>query len=243
MAGKRVADYRELLRAGRWFRSISPAFQDALLDMATLRKVAPRELLFSRGEPCDAMYGVLEGKLRASGTDAEGKQALLTLVEPPGWVGEIPFFDDVPRTHDLTADVSSLVVRVPADRLLAYLETEPRYWRDFSRLLTAKLRLAFIVLEEGVLGTTRQKIARRLLWIADGYGQWTDRTYPLVEVSQGLLATMVSSSRQTVNAELNKLEAEGVVAVVYAGVEIKDFEALAAIARGAADEIPTKASG
>jgi CRP/FNR family transcriptional regulator, cyclic AMP receptor protein len=239
VAAKRVADYRELLRAGRWFRGLPAPFQDALVSMARLRKVATRELLFSRGQPCDAMYAVLEGKLRAYGTDAEGRQALLTIVEPPGWVGEIPFFDGIPRTHDLTADVPSLVAHVPADALLAFLDAEPRYWRDFALLLTAKLRLAFVALEDGVLSTLRQKIARRLVWIADGYGQWTDRTYPLIDLSQETLATMLSTSRQTINRELRKLEIDGVVGLSYGGVEIKDLEGLRALAAGAAREIPT----
>ncbi|MGO8998287.1 MAG: Crp/Fnr family transcriptional regulator [Polyangiaceae bacterium] len=202
MAGKKVADYRELLRAGRWFRGLPPAFQDAIVSMASLRRVVAREVLFSRGEPCTGMFGVLEGKLRASGTDGDGHEALLTIVEPPGWVGEIPLFDGLPRTHDLTADGPSLVVHVPAAPLLAFLDAEPRYWRDFSALLTAKLRLAFIAIEDGVLSSIGERVARRLVMIADGYGQWTDRTYPLVDVSQETLATMVSSSRQTVNQVL-----------------------------------------
>jgi CRP-like cAMP-binding protein len=241
MGQKRVADYRELLRAGRWFRGLPVPFQDALLSMATLRSVVPREVLFSRGEPGTAMYGVVDGKLRASGTDGEGKEALLTIVEPPGWVGEIPFFDGLPRTHDLIADAPSLLVQVPATPLLAFLDAEPRYWRDFSALLTAKLRLAFIAIEDGVLSSIGERVARRLVMIADGYGQWTDRTYPLIDVSQETLATMVSSSRQTVNQVLRKLETEGLVRLAYGGVEVKDLEGLRRAAKGNRDPIPTKA--
>ena len=240
MAARRVADYRELLRAGRWFRGLPTPFQDAILSMGTLRKVAARQVLFARGEACDAMYAVLEGKLRASGTDADGREALLTVVEPPGWVGEIPFFDGIARTHDLVAEIPSLVLRVGAEPLLAFLDAEPRYWRDFAVLLAGKLRLAFVAIEDGVLLTIRQKIARRLVWIADGYGQWTDRTYPLVEVSQEMLATMVSTSRQTVNQELRKLEAEQIERVAYGSVEIRDLEALRWVSRGATKEIPIK---
>jgi CRP/FNR family transcriptional regulator, cyclic AMP receptor protein len=239
-APKRVADCRELLRAGRWFRGLPAPFQDALLSMASLRRVERREVLFSRGQACTGMFGVVEGKLRASGTDAEGREALLTIVEPPGWVGEIPFFDGLPRTHDLIADTRSLLVHVPAAPLLAFLDAEPRYWRDFSALLTAKLRLAFIAIEDGALSSIGERIARRLVMIADGYGQWTDRTYPLVDVSQETLATMVSTSRQTVNQVLRKLEADGVVRLAYGGVEVLDLEALRREARGNRAVIPHK---
>ena len=84
------------MRAGRWFRGLPDAFQDALIAIGVLRKVTTAEVLFSRGQAFDGMFGVLEGQLRASGTDAQGNQAVLTIVEPPGWVGEIPLFDELP---------------------------------------------------------------------------------------------------------------------------------------------------
>src|SRR5580692_9697311 len=130
VASKRVADYRELLRAGRWFRGVPEPFQDALASIGVLREVHPGEVLFARGDSCNGMFGLLQGKLRASGTDEDGREALLTIVEPPGWVGEIPLFDGLPRTHDLTADGPARVVHVQQDPLFAFLEAEPRYWRD-----------------------------------------------------------------------------------------------------------------
>jgi CRP/FNR family cyclic AMP-dependent transcriptional regulator len=239
---KRVADYRELLRAGRWFRGLPEAFQDALVEMSHVREVVAHEVLFSRGAPSDGMFGVLQGKLRVSGSGGDGKQAVLTIVEPPGWVGELGFLDGIPRSHDLTADIDSLVVHVPTVPLLALLEANPRYWRDLSMLVTAKLRLAFIALEDAALSTPRERIARRLVMIADGYGQWTDRTYPLIDVSQETLATMVTSSRQTVNQVLRKLEIEGLVKLAYGGVEVLDLDGLRGAARGGASEIPLRPS-
>lgn len=234
-----MADYRELLRAGRWFRGLPEPFQDALIRMSHLREVVAREVLFARGAPGREMFGVLEGKLRVSGSGRDGKEAILTIVEPPGWVGEVGLFDGIPRSHDLTADVDSLLVHVPADALLAFLDAHPRHWRDFSGLVTAKLRLAFIALEDAALSTPRERVARRLVMIADGYGQWADRTHPLVDVSQETLATMVASSRQTVNQVLRRLEADGLVRLAYAGVEVLDLHGLRAAARDSVSRIPT----
>jgi CRP-like cAMP-binding protein len=198
--------------------------------MSHLREVVAREVVFARGSPSAEIFAVLQGKLRVSGSGG-GKEAVLTIVEPPGWVGEVAFLDGNPRSHDVTAEVDSLLVHVPAGPLLAFLDAHPRHWRDLSSLVTAKLRLALIALEDAALSTPRERVARRLVLIADGYGQWTDRTYPLVDISQETLATMVSSSRQTVNQVLRKLEADGLVKLVYAGVEVVDLEGLRAAAR------------
>jgi CRP/FNR family cyclic AMP-dependent transcriptional regulator len=226
MARKKVADYRELLRLGRWFRSLPDPFQEALVGMSTLRELPARAPLFRRGETNTGMFGVLDGQLRASGTDDDGKTALLALVEPPNWVGEIPLFDDLPRSHDLSAETDALVVHVPHEPLLAFLEQEPRYWRDMSQLLTSKLRLAFAAIEEAQLLPIAARLTRRLVLIAEGYGEWTQGTRREVGVSQETLAMMLATSRQTVNQVLRSLEAKGWVRLAYGRVEIVDLKEL-----------------
>jgi CRP/FNR family transcriptional regulator, cyclic AMP receptor protein len=226
MPSKRVADYRELLRAGRWFRGLPQPFQDALVAMATLREVRPGNVLFARGDESNGMFAVLEGQLRACGVDDDGKQALLTVVEPPSWVGEIPLFDGLPRTHDLVADSEGLVVHVPQQPLLAFLDREPGCWRHLALLLTAKLRLAFASMEDAQRLPLGARVTRRLVLIAEGYGEWSDRSAREVGVSQETLAAMLSTSRQTVNQVLKGLEASGLVKLQYGRVEIVDLDGL-----------------
>ncbi len=224
---KQVADYREHLRAGRWFRGLPEPFQDALIGMSRVRRAAAREIVVHEGSPCNEILAVLEGKLRVSRRDArDGKEAVLIIVEAPNWCGEIGLFDMSPRTHDVTAEEDSLLVHVPADALLAFLEQEPRYWRDLSRLIVAKLRLACLGLEDAALSTVSERVAHRLVMIAEGYGEWADRSYPRVKVSQETLATMVSSSRQSVNRALRTLEKRGLVRLAYGGIELLDVDGL-----------------
>ena len=226
MTTRRAADYRELLRAGRWFRGLPLPFQDALVAMAHVREVYPGNFLFSRGQPSNGMFAVLKGQLRASGTADDGKLAILTVVEPPSWVGEIPLFDGLPRTHDLVADSEGLVIHVPQEPLLAFLDREPRYWRNLAVLLTAKLRLAFASMEDAQRLPIAARLRHRLVLIAEGYGEWSDRSVREVGVSQETLAAMLSTSRQTVNQVLKGLEAQGLVKLQYGRVEIVDLAGL-----------------
>src|SRR5256885_17058284 len=62
------------------------------------------------------LYAVARGALSISGTAACGEQArtaLLTLVEPPMWLGEIALFDGAERTHDAQAATACTVLHVP----------------------------------------------------------------------------------------------------------------------------------
>jgi CRP/FNR family cyclic AMP-dependent transcriptional regulator len=118
------------------------------------------------------------------------------------------------------------VVHVPREPLFAILEAEPRYWRDLALLLTAKLRLAFIGMEDTMLLPASARLIRRLVLITEGYGEWSDHRTHQVEVSQETLATMLAVSRQTVNHLLKALEAEGLVRLKYGRVEILDLKGL-----------------
>jgi CRP-like cAMP-binding protein len=62
--------------------------------------------------------------------------------------------------------------------------------------------------------------------IAEGYGEWSDRSAREVGVSQETLAAMLSTSRQTVNQVLKGLEASGLVKLQYGRVEIVDLDGL-----------------
>lgn len=231
MAAKTPRDYRELLRAGRWFRAIDPALQDALLDAASLKQLAANELLFARGDAPSGLYAVVDGAVRISGIGESGKEALLTMTLPPAWFGEISVFDELPRTHDAVAEQDSVLVHVPQAAMHAIFAAEPKYWRELGLLVAGKLRLTFLAMEDAALFPIPVRLARRLVMIAEGYGEWHDKKSRVIEVSQEQLAMMLSASRQTVNQQLKELEARGIVRVSYGSIEILDGAALRATAQ------------
>lgn len=225
MALRTARDYRELLRSGRWFAALPDALQEALLGPASLRRLAAGERLFCRGDAPSGLYAVVDGGVRISGSAATGRELLLTLLEPPSWFGEISVFDGQPRTHDAVAEGEALLVNVPQAALEALLAAEPRWWRELALLVTMKLRLAFVAMEDTALLPVGVRVARRLALMAEGYG---DREHQrrTVALSQEQLASMLSISRQTANQHLKELEARGLVRLAYGEIELVDLDGL-----------------
>ncbi|HSX70933.1 MAG TPA: Crp/Fnr family transcriptional regulator [Pseudomonas sp.] len=215
------AIYRSLLESGQWFSHLPQALCDALLSEARLLQLEPGQRLFRRGDPPCGLYAVLEGMMRVGAVSRDGKEALLTLVEPPYWFGEISLFDGQPRTHDAYAEGPARLLQVPQAALLALLAREPAYWRDFALLMSQKLRLAFIALEEMSLLPAAPRLARRLLMMAEGYGETDPRS--VLHLAQEPLALMLGLSRQTTNQILKDLEARGALRLTYGGIEIADL--------------------
>ncbi len=251
MPHQALADPRHwlaLLQAGVWFAQLSPPLRDALMEAARVRQLAAGEALFRRGDAPCGLYAVLEGAVRISGTGGssdDSREVLLTLLEPPHWFGEVSLFDGQPRTHDAVAEGATRLLQVPQPALMQLLQREPAHWREFGLLMSHKLRLAFVALEEAASLPVAQRLARRLVMMAEGYGVRRDAQQGAhrrsLAVSQEQLSMMLAVSRQTINQNLKELEARGVLRLNRGGLEIADMAALQRLAgyAGATVQAPT----
>ena len=217
--------WRTRLACGHWFSHLPEPFQHSLLAQARQRQLAAGQTLFKRGDPPCGLYAVLDGALRISAVNEHGKEALLSLVEFPYWFGEICLFDGLPRTHDACAVGPCTLLQVPQQALLNILNESPQYWRDLALLMSQKLRLSLINIEQLSLMPASMRLAHRLLMIVEGYGE-AEYSKSVLQLPQEDLAAMLSLSRQTTNALLKDLQAQGIVRLGYGEIEILDAQRL-----------------
>jgi CRP/FNR family transcriptional regulator, cyclic AMP receptor protein len=220
------------LERSAWFRAAPPALRAQLVELGQTRCLAVGERLFSRGDPDSGLYCVLDGLIRIGAASVAGKEALLALIEPVNWFGEIALFDGGARTHDAYAERASTLFYVPRAALLALLDRNPAYWQTLGLLLTHKLRLAFDAIEEAALLPAAQRVARRLLLMSGGYGA-AGASRRVLKVAQEDLAMMLALSRQTTNQILRRFETQGALSLRYAEIEIVDTHMLASFAHAA----------
>ncbi|MBK8972626.1 MAG: Crp/Fnr family transcriptional regulator [Hahellaceae bacterium] len=221
---------RSLLRSP-WFASLPRELQAALQARGVCRAFAPGERIFSRGDAPCGLYTVLDGAVRITAFSEHGKEAILTLIEAPQWFGEITLFDAGTRTHDARAEPSTRLWQIPQAALNQLLQARPDYWQHFGRLLTEKLRLAFIALEDAALYPAPVRLARRLLQMSqsgvtgDNAGTRTSLALP-----QEVLGAMLGISRQTTNQILRDLEAQGLITLSRSMITLVDLPGLRTMA-------------
>lgn len=226
--------YLPTLRAGRWFSALAPQFADLLLALAQPRSLETGEALFLRGDALEGgLFAVVRGSIGFSGVGGQSEQAreaLLTRMGPATWFGEIALFDGSPRTHDAHAMEPSVVLQVPRQPLLDWLQQHPAHWHDLGVLMSGRMRAAFAALEDLALMPAPQRLARRLVAMARGYGERLDDVpaRPRLDITQEQLARMLSISRQTTNVLLQGLQARGLIRVQRGEIEILQWQALCA---------------
>ncbi|TAK93887.1 MAG: Crp/Fnr family transcriptional regulator [Aquabacterium sp.] len=220
------AAQRELLLSDIWLSQVPSALADALMSQGMIKTLRDGETLFLRGEPVDGLYAVLDGGFHITGVTRDGREAMLSLIEPPMWFGEIALFDRLPRTHDAVAVGPTALLFVPLGTLDVILDAQPLWWRHFGKLMAFKVRMAFIALEDLSIVQPAERLARRLVWLTYCAVTGGEVGRCKLTIKQTQLALMVALSRQTVNQLLRALEERGVIRLSYGLIEVLDLVAL-----------------
>lgn len=217
---------RKALWSESWRDIASPELTAALTALGQRRRLGDGQMLYTRGERGAELIGVVSGLIRLIGLTPDGHEGLLGLYRPGSWFGEVSLFDELPRPTDAIAVGDTEVLIVPAAMLHAALEQNPRWYRDFARVLCHKLRLALTHIESTMLPVS-VRIGLRLLDLAEAYGKPVDAG-TLIDLSlpQEDLARMLGLTRQSVNKELRGLQAQNWLRLHRGRITLSDAGAL-----------------
>ncbi|OMG52337.1 hypothetical protein BJN45_13550 [Azonexus hydrophilus] len=215
-----------IIRSGSWFSSLPTGLQGELIAMSRVLRLTHGQCLFARGALADGLFSVIEGSIRITTVSEDGREAILNFFEAPHWFGEITLFDGNRRTHDAHSEGESCVLHLPLAPLQALLEREPRHWQELGRLLTHKIRYLLTLFDDAALQPAQVRLARRLLAIAEGYGEPKGDAGDSIRISQEQLGQMVAVTRQTVNLILRRFEAAGILRIGRSDIRILDLAAL-----------------
>ncbi|WP_422096406.1 Crp/Fnr family transcriptional regulator [Variovorax sp.] len=194
--------------------------QQQLLAVAHRRTLARGESLFHKGSSPDALFGVVAGSLRVSVVAPGGREAVIAMLEPGHWFGEVSLLVGRERVYDTCAvEPTEMAVVAAADfhRLVA---AQPDVHMAFTRLVCLRLRQALAWIDDVILMPLPVRLAHRLLALdtREGAGEGP----VLLGVSQEDLSFMLGVSRQSVNRQLKLWEEDGTLRVRYRGIELLD---------------------
>jgi len=233
LAGKIV------LQRSPLFRGLAPPALERIAALATQRNFGTGEIVCSQGDPGDALYAVVTGRIRISSGAADGREIFLNIMEPGDSFGEIALLDGGTRTATAVAMVASELVSLRRDHLLALLEREPRVALELLRLCGERLRWTSGLLEDAALLDAPARLAKRLLSLGQLHGERSGSGYTL-RISQEDLANFLGVSRQAVNQQLQAWKAQGWIALGRGSVTVLDDQAVRNAAQACAPRPPAR---
>ncbi len=216
---------RMMLQRSPLFRDLASATFERIAALATQRAYRRGEIVFTHGDPGDALFAIVTGKIRISTGSAAGREIFLNIMEPGDTFGEIALLDGGPRTATATAITAAELVSVRRGPLFELLEREPKAALELLRLAGQRLRWTSGLLEDAILLDAPARLAKRLLSLCELHGE-DGRDGRRIRISQEELANFLSVSRQAVNEQLQDWKARGWVALGRGTVEVLDAGAL-----------------
>jgi CRP/FNR family transcriptional regulator, cyclic AMP receptor protein len=221
-----------LLERNRLFRGLAASTLQQIGSLSVRRPYPAGAIIFSQGDPGDALYGVVTGKVRISASAPDGKEMFLNIMEPGDTFGEIALLDGNPRTATASATADCELLVIMRDPFLALLQREQGLAIHLLRLLCQRIRWTSGLAEDSALLALPARLARRLLSLGKLHGHPVLKGVHLA-ISQEDIARFLGVSRQVVNQYLQTWKANGWVELGRAKMTILDEQALQRTAESA----------
>ncbi len=222
-----VSDRRALLREHFLLKALSDDELDRMLRFSSVQSYKPGEVIFRKGDPGEGMMAVLKGQIRIGVMSAEGKELIHNIINPGQVFGEIALLDGKERSADAVAIVPTDVLVVLRRDFLPFLESDAKLCIRLMTVLCEKLRQTSELAEDFMFLELRQRLAKRLVRLAQLYGRpWRRGVIINFRLPQRELAAMMGTSRESINKQLREWVEAGWLTVDRGNIAIHDLDAL-----------------
>jgi CRP-like cAMP-binding protein len=164
-------------------------------------------------DKADHVFLLAKGLVKVSHITADGKESILTFVEPGELFGELAIFDGNPRGELVTAMQPSIVVMIPTEALHRLMNERADVSLCITKLVGLRRQRIERRLKNLLFLSNRDRLVHLLLELAEQFGVHTEDGIRLrIKLSHQELANLIGSTRESVTVVLGQLKAEGTVA-------------------------------
>jgi CRP/FNR family transcriptional regulator, cyclic AMP receptor protein len=238
----RVSREMELLWRTSFLGELPEALSSQILQGATIRHMAPADLLLVSTETQrnDALYLLADGLVRVFVVGPDGRQATVRYAGPAELIGLPPLLA-LGMNIRAEAVTNVTAMRLDSQRFIALAQRNVELAWILARFLAAQVSASNEILAADVFLSVRARIARHLLDLAQRQPEGL-----VVAARHQHLADAIGSVREVVSREMRQLAQAGVIRRIEGGTLLEDpaelhriaAEARARHTRSAAEETP-----
>jgi CRP/FNR family cyclic AMP-dependent transcriptional regulator len=185
----------------------------------SIGKYRKDQIVFSQGDPADAIFYIQKGKAKVTVVSEQGKEAVVAILGPDDFFGEGCLAGQPRRMATVSTMGEGLFMRLEKASVVRVIHDEPA----FSEMFIAHLLARTIRVEEDLIdqlfNSSEKRLARMLLLLAN-FGK-DGRPEPVIaKVSQETLAEMIGTTRSRVSFFMNKFRKLGFIHYDGGGLEV-----------------------
>jgi CRP/FNR family cyclic AMP-dependent transcriptional regulator len=186
----------------------------AFLDSAGVtRKVVgyrKSQVIYSQGDPATSVMYIQKGGVKLSVLNESGKEAVVAILGPGDFLGEGCLAGQMICMGTATAIAPTSILFIEKKEMMRLLHQEHALSDRFiSYMLGRNIRIEEDLIDQ-LFNSSEKRLARTLLLLAR-YGKQGQPQKMLPNVSQGMLAEMIGTTRSRVNFFMNKFRRLGFI--------------------------------
>jgi CRP/FNR family transcriptional regulator len=221
----------DMLRFSTTFRRLQPDDRDRLAAVARAQHYPKGSVIFNEGDPADAFYTVVTGRVKVFKTTATGKDLILELFGPGDPLGATAAYEGRSFPASAVAIEDATCLLIPRGAFFALLEQHPSLARGLLHGLTHRLIELTNRLAELSGGRVEARFARLFLKLAHDLGRAErgGRFVPMPLTRQEL-ADMTGTTVETCIRIMSRWGKDEIVRTEKDGFTLLDIGALDTIA-------------
>ena len=169
-----------------------------------------KQVLFSQGDPTDAVFYIQAGKVKLTVLSPQRKEAVIAILEPGSFFGEECLAGQPVHVATATVVEDARIVRIDKSSMLRLLHDD----HPFSALFTAYMLTRNIRIQEDLVdqlfNSSEKRLARALLIMAH-FGKEGTPVEVIPRISQETLAEMIGTTRSRVSFFMNRFKKKGMI--------------------------------
>jgi len=179
-------------------------------DGRTIVEFRKGRTLFSQGDPANAVFYILKGKVKLTVLSQQGKEAVVAVMGPDVFVGEGCLAGQRLRMATARATTGASIMRLEKKAIIQLLHDQPTFSELFmSYVLSRNIRIEEDLVDQ-LFNSSEQRLARMLLLLAH-VGKQKESEIVIPKVSQETLAQMIGTTRARVSSFMNKFRKLGLI--------------------------------
>src|SRR5581483_720491 len=194
------------------FGALPTAVLDQLARTMQRRLYKRGQVIFHQADPGASVHVIESGRINVVLATAEGEELLLRVLGAGELFGELALLDGRPRSATVLALEDTVTHVLERSTFLDFLRSQPDAMLDLCRALAELIRRLTEQVEDLALLDVPRRLERKLLELAETYGERTPQGIRIdVRLTQSELASMIGTSRASVNHYLASLETRGII--------------------------------
>jgi CRP/FNR family transcriptional regulator, cyclic AMP receptor protein len=176
----------------------------------SVREYRRGQVVFSQGEPADAVFYIQKGKVKLTVVSEQGKEAVVAILGMDDFFGEGCLAGQHQRIATVTTMADAIITRLAKPAIVRLIHKEPTFSEMFiAHLLGRTVRVEADLVDQ-LFNSSEKRLARMLLLLAN-FGKDSKPEPIIAKISQETLAEMIGTTRSRVSFFMNKFRELGFI--------------------------------